>query len=103
LERLPLTNPDLGTVKPTPARLIPGRDGYWLAAGSDLYKLSIAGRIQEHIVYPYSYTIPISLMFWDAMAPFTGGRFYALGTNIAHHYCPDVAELKGGKYMNFRQ
>jgi hypothetical protein len=19
------------------------------------------------------------------------------------HYCPDVAELKGGKYMNFRQ
>jgi hypothetical protein len=88
VEQLPLTNLILGELVPTPARLMAAEDGYWLVAGSDLYKLSATGAILKHVVFPYSYASPISLMFWDALAPFSDGRFYALATNVQSYWLP---------------
>lgn len=103
LEQLPLTNPDLGYRIPTPPRLLPAEDGYWLAAGDDLYKLSPEGNILNHIVYPYSYSPSLSLPFWDAMAPYTGGEFFVLDNNDSSLQLPATLFLMDNDGQILRQ
>jgi hypothetical protein len=88
IEQLVLTNPNMSIFSPTPASVLSIQDGYWLAAGNDLYKLSPHGDILAHKVYPYHWYS--SLLFISALTLRSDGFAYALVSNINATYLPSA-------------
>ena len=94
IERLPLTNPNISTMSPTPASALSIRDGYWLASGNDMYKLSPQGNVLAHKVYPYHYYS--SLLFISAMAQWNEVSIYALVSNTNATFLPSAMVRMNG-------